>query len=239
MSEFRIDDLNPEQLRAATMGEGPLLTIAGVGTGKTITLAARMAWLVSQGSSLPGSCFSRSRALPHADFPALAYSRINRSWPGTCGNAFMPRMERAEIVVVRAAQGATLFHVGDGVLRTGDRQLLVLDSAYRGSCFPADARYYSARNHGLSSAPCRVGLSAGRENISRAFERLPARLSVWNGLRSSGALSGGRDDDRRPHDDRRRGHDRNVYHDGRRDGSKTRRKSRSKWHDPAGETPHN
>ena len=108
MPESRIDDLNPGQLRAATAGEGPVLTIAGAGTGKTITLAARMAWLVSQGSSLPGSCFSRSRALPHADFPALAYSRINTSWPGTCGNAFMPRMERAEIVVVRrAAQGAS------------------------------------------------------------------------------------------------------------------------------------
>ena len=49
MPEWRIDDLNPEQLRAATMGEGPVLTIAGAGTGKTKTLAARVAWLVSQG----------------------------------------------------------------------------------------------------------------------------------------------------------------------------------------------
>jgi ATP-dependent DNA helicase UvrD/PcrA len=49
MPEFRIDDLNSEQLRAATAGEGPVLTIAGAGTGKTRTLAARMAWLVSQG----------------------------------------------------------------------------------------------------------------------------------------------------------------------------------------------
>ena len=31
------------------MGEGPVLTIAGAGTGKTKTLAARVAWLVSQG----------------------------------------------------------------------------------------------------------------------------------------------------------------------------------------------
>jgi hypothetical protein len=36
---FRIDDLNPEQLRASTAGEGPVLTIAGAGTGKTKTLA--------------------------------------------------------------------------------------------------------------------------------------------------------------------------------------------------------
>jgi DNA helicase II / ATP-dependent DNA helicase PcrA len=49
MPESRIDDLNSEQLRAATAGEGPVLTIAGAGTGKTKTLAARVAWLVSQG----------------------------------------------------------------------------------------------------------------------------------------------------------------------------------------------
>ena len=49
MPEFRIDDLNSEQLRAATAGEGPVLTIAGAGTGKTKTLASRVAWLVSQG----------------------------------------------------------------------------------------------------------------------------------------------------------------------------------------------
>ena len=49
MPESRIDDLNPEQLRAATAGEGPVPTIAGSGTGKTKTLAARVAWLVSQG----------------------------------------------------------------------------------------------------------------------------------------------------------------------------------------------
>ena len=62
MSEFRIDDLNPEQLRAATAGEGPVLTIAGAGTGKTKTLASRVAWLVSQGID-PGLVASASNAL--------------------------------------------------------------------------------------------------------------------------------------------------------------------------------
>ena len=43
-------DLNPEQRRAAThAGEGPLLILAGAGSGKTLTLSSRVAWLVSQG----------------------------------------------------------------------------------------------------------------------------------------------------------------------------------------------
>ena len=44
--------LNPDQLQAATHppAAGPLLVIAGAGTGKTLTLASRLAWLVQQGA---------------------------------------------------------------------------------------------------------------------------------------------------------------------------------------------
>src|SRR5437764_1307233 len=41
--------LNGEQRRAATHGGGPLLVLAGAGTGKTTTLCARVAWLLSEG----------------------------------------------------------------------------------------------------------------------------------------------------------------------------------------------
>jgi DNA helicase-2/ATP-dependent DNA helicase PcrA len=43
------DQLNPRQLQAATWGEGPVLVVAGAGTGKTRTLVHRVAWLVGQG----------------------------------------------------------------------------------------------------------------------------------------------------------------------------------------------
>ncbi len=42
-------ELNPEQQRAATYGEGPLLIVAGAGSGKTKTLACRVAYLLEQG----------------------------------------------------------------------------------------------------------------------------------------------------------------------------------------------
>jgi len=41
--------LNPQQRAAVTHGEGPLLIIAGAGTGKTNTLAYRVAYLIQQG----------------------------------------------------------------------------------------------------------------------------------------------------------------------------------------------
>ena len=43
-------DLNPDQLAAATAPPGPLLIIAGAGTGKTNTLAHRVAHLINQGA---------------------------------------------------------------------------------------------------------------------------------------------------------------------------------------------
>jgi DNA helicase II / ATP-dependent DNA helicase PcrA len=43
------DDLVPEQREAVTHGDGPLLIVAGAGTGKTMTLAARVAWLLERG----------------------------------------------------------------------------------------------------------------------------------------------------------------------------------------------
>jgi DNA helicase II / ATP-dependent DNA helicase PcrA len=48
-SEHVFDSLNPEQRAAATHGEGPLLIVAGAGTGKTTTLAARVAHLLERG----------------------------------------------------------------------------------------------------------------------------------------------------------------------------------------------
>jgi ATP-dependent DNA helicase UvrD/PcrA len=44
-----LEHLNPDQRQAATHREGPLLILAGAGTGKTTTLCARVAWLVAEG----------------------------------------------------------------------------------------------------------------------------------------------------------------------------------------------
>jgi DNA helicase II / ATP-dependent DNA helicase PcrA len=44
-----LEELNPEQRAAVQHPGGPLLIIAGAGTGKTTTLCGRVAWLVSEG----------------------------------------------------------------------------------------------------------------------------------------------------------------------------------------------
>ncbi len=44
-----LEELNEAQRQAATFGEGPLIIVAGAGSGKTKTLASRVAWLLTQG----------------------------------------------------------------------------------------------------------------------------------------------------------------------------------------------
>jgi DNA helicase-2/ATP-dependent DNA helicase PcrA len=45
--------VNAKQEQAITFGNGPLLIIAGAGTGKTTVLTRRIAWLIEQGLAQP------------------------------------------------------------------------------------------------------------------------------------------------------------------------------------------
>src|SRR5579859_4060372 len=57
------NSLNPEQVAAVTHGEGPLLIIAGAGTGKTTVITQRIAHLILERKVSP----SRILALTFTD----------------------------------------------------------------------------------------------------------------------------------------------------------------------------
>ena len=60
-------DLTPRQRKAVTHGDGPLLIVAGAGTGKTTVITRRIAWLIAEKRAQPGEIL----ALTFTDRAAL------------------------------------------------------------------------------------------------------------------------------------------------------------------------
>ena len=162
-----LSGLNPQQRQAAQHGEGPLLIVAGAGTGKTATLVHRVAWLISQGVT-PGRIllltFTRRAAaemLRRVDAvlrklhdsrsaPAAFRSAGTRVWGGTF-HAIATRLLRRYAKAIGLAPGFTIHDRTDSedflnVIRT-ELGLAKTDRRFpkKGTCLDVYSRCVNSR----------------------------------------------------------------------------------------------
>ena len=62
-----LEGLNPEQRRAVMHGDGPLLVVAGAGTGKTQVITRRISWLIATRRARPSEIIALTFTTQAAD----------------------------------------------------------------------------------------------------------------------------------------------------------------------------
>ncbi|OPZ77972.1 MAG: ATP-dependent DNA helicase PcrA [Alphaproteobacteria bacterium ADurb.Bin438] len=84
-----LEELNQEQKEAVTTTEGPLLVLAGAGTGKTKVLTTRLAYIINQGKARPYECLAvtftnkASNEMKERLASMIGHQNANDLWMGT------------------------------------------------------------------------------------------------------------------------------------------------------------
>jgi DNA helicase-2/ATP-dependent DNA helicase PcrA len=153
-----LSGLNPQQRAAATHGDGPLLIVAGAGTGKTATLVHRVAWLIARGvdpARILLVTFTRRAAaemLRRADVLLRRLGRhgTTRVWGGTY-HAIATRLLHRYGKAIGLGPGFTVHDRGDSedlmnVVRT-EFDLGKIDKRFpkKGTCMAIYSRCVNAR----------------------------------------------------------------------------------------------
>ncbi len=113
-------ELNPEQRQAVRFGEGPLMIIAGAGTGKTTVVTERIKYLISAGKALSHEILAltftekASREMEERVDLALPYG-VTQMWISTF-HAFCDRVLRNEAVNIGLDPGYKLMTEAETML---------------------------------------------------------------------------------------------------------------------------
>jgi DNA helicase-2/ATP-dependent DNA helicase PcrA len=136
MSEI-LDALNEEQLKAVTCTEGPMLIVAGAGSGKTRVLTSRIAYLIEKGvepDRILALTFTKKAAGEMKDRIALMVGerKARRLWMGTFHSVFI-RFLREYAEAIGFPSSFTIYDTTDSVscVKACLKQLGLDDKLYK------------------------------------------------------------------------------------------------------------
>ncbi len=112
-----LTDLNPPQREAVTHGEGPMLVLAGAGSGKTRVLTCRIAWLVREMGARPSEIlaltFTNKAAGEMKERVQGLLGQGTALWIGTFHSIFA-RILRRDADLLGFNQNYTIYDTDDG-----------------------------------------------------------------------------------------------------------------------------
>ncbi len=151
-----LDGLNPAQLSAVTHSGGPLLVVAGAGSGKTRVLTRRIAWLIEQGVSpfeILAITFTNKAAgeMKHR-VEQLIGPVAQKMWVSTFHSACV-RILRRDGAAIGFGSNFTIYDQADAVRLTG---YVIRDLGLD------QKRFQPRAIHGIISSAKNEGIDAGQ-----------------------------------------------------------------------------
>jgi ATP-dependent DNA helicase UvrD/PcrA len=117
--ERLLAELNPPQREAVEHAEGPLLVLAGAGSGKTRVLTHRIAYLLAKGAARPGEIlaitFTNKAAAEMRERVGLLVGRSVRAMWVTTFHSACARMLRADAERLGYSRGFTIYDEADSL----------------------------------------------------------------------------------------------------------------------------
>ena len=182
-----LEDLNPEQRRAVLHRDGPLLILAGAGSGKTRVIAYRAAYLIGDGHAAPEEVLAVTFTNKAAEemrerVERLLGSRQQRLWLSTF-HAFCARLLRREAPLVNLSRNFVIYDSSDqlAVVRRAMAELGIDERMTNPRA--VRARISEAKNRMEDAADIRAsGRGFRDEQLAGVFERYEAALAAANAL---------------------------------------------------------
>jgi ATP-dependent DNA helicase UvrD/PcrA len=152
MAPVKLDDLNPAQLEAVTAGDGPILILAGAGSGKTRVLTYRIAYLLTERKLDPWQLLAvtftnKAAAEMRERLQTLMGAQAARLWIATFHSA-CARILRQDIELLGYRRNFTVFDESDSIA-TLNRAIEAAGLSSTPSVGAIRVRIDQAKNEGL------------------------------------------------------------------------------------------
>lgn len=182
-----LKELNPEQRRAVLHREGPLLILAGAGSGKTRVISYRTAYLIGDGHANPEQILAVTFTNKAAEEMRLRIERLLESeypklWLSTF-HSFCARLLRREAPHVNLSRDFVIYDTSDqrSVMRRIMRELDV-DERMLSPRAMLSRISYAKNQMQHAEAHRNANIDFHNEQISRVYEKYTRALSAANAL---------------------------------------------------------